>query len=370
MRGNATQADCRPDGCLPALGRTLHRRCPLSLLSAAIRRMSRTLQPSRHNQPSPQVVRQAIQWSMRLNDSSADPGLHRQCEQWRTEHADHECAWQRIQTLSNELNSSFQALPGSGAAFEALEKSAQRLGRRQTLKLLSGIAVLGSAAWLSRDIAPWEQWQADFATGVGERNSYRLQDGTDLQLNTDSAVDQDFNARHRLINLTRGEILVACGADSHSVTPRPLLVQSRHALFEGIGARFVVRQDQDSTRVSVTKGSLIIRSPATSPVDVKAGQSYSVSRQRATLLPPPDMEAGAWADGLIVTKGMRLGDFLAEVGRYRRGYLGCADDIADLRLSGVFRLEDTDRLLEVLPQTLPVKLSYRTRWWVTLQRQA
>ncbi|MCY1308012.1 hypothetical protein D9M70_579870 [compost metagenome] len=50
--------------------------------------------------------------------------------------------------------------------------------------------------------------------------------------------------------------------------------------------------------------------------------------------------------------------------------LGCADDIADLRLSGVFRLEDTDKLLQLLPQTLPVKVSYRTRWWVRLERQA
>ncbi|WP_122313726.1 FecR domain-containing protein [Pseudomonas cichorii] len=325
---------------------------------------------SRQRQPSAQVVRQAIEWSMRMNNPSADSAVRRQCEQWRSEHADHECAWQRIQTLSSELHSSFQALPGSGAAFEALEKSAQRLGRRQALKLLSGVAVLGSAAWIARDVTPWQQWQADFATNIGQHNSYSLPDGSRLQLNTDSAVDQDFNARHRLISLTRGEIMLACGADSASAVPRPLLVQSRHALFEGISGRFVVRQDQERTRVSVMQGSLIIRSPATSPISVTAGQSYVVSGHQASLLPALDMEAGAWTEGLIVTRNMRLGDFLAEVGRYRRGYLGCTDEIADLRLSGVFRLEDTDRLLAVLPQTLPVQLSYRTRWWVTLQRQA
>ncbi|MNE16899.1 fec operon regulator FecR [compost metagenome] len=82
------------------------------------------------------------------------------------------------------------------------------------------------------------------------------------------------------------------------------------------------------------------------------------------------MDTGAWAEGLIVTRDMRLGDFLAEVGRYRHGYVSCADDIADLRLSGVFRLEDTDKLLQLLPQTLPVKVSYRTRWWVRLERLA
>ena len=81
-------------------------------------------------------------------------------------------------------------------------------------------------------------------------------------------------------------------------------------------------------------------------------------------------EAGAWLDGLIVTRNMRLGDFLAEVARYRPGFLSCAADIADLRLSGVFRLEDTDRLLAVLPQTLPVRLHQRTRWWVRAARPA
>ena len=82
------------------------------------------------------------------------------------------------------------------------------------------------------------------------------------------------------------------------------------------------------------------------------------------------MDVGAWVDGLIVTRNMRLGDFLQEVGRYRHGYLTCTTDIADLRLSGAFRLEDTDKLLAILPQTLPVQLRYRTRWWVTLERQS
>jgi ferric-dicitrate binding protein FerR (iron transport regulator) len=95
-----------------------------------------------------------------------------------------------------------------------------------------------------------------------------------------------------------------------------------------------------------------------------------VRQTEASLARPLDMDIGAWADGLIVTRDMRLADFLSEVGRYRHGYLGCSANIADLRLSGVFRLEDTDKLLAILPQTLPVQLRYRTRWWVSLERAA
>jgi ferric-dicitrate binding protein FerR (iron transport regulator) len=321
-----------------------------------------------HRQPSPAVVRQAIEWMMRLNGQAASASVRQRCEQWRAAHPDHECAWQRVLSLNADLATRFQALPASGAAFDALENSAQRLGRRQALKLLSGLLVLGSSAYLARDLTPWQQWNADFATDVGQHAGFELADGTRLQLNTDTAANQDFTPKQRLIQLSKGEILVSCGADAQSPTPRPLLVRCTHGVFEGLSGRFVVRQETAHTRVSVTEGRLLIHSPGTSPITVQAGQSYSVNGQRATLLPALDMEPGAWADGLIVTRNMRLGDFLAEVSRYRHGYLGCEQDIAGLRLSGVFRLEDTDKLLAIVAQTLPVRLQYRTRWWVKLQR--
>ena len=325
---------------------------------------------SQPHQPSSQVVRQAIRWSLRLQGQPADPRLYDQCQRWRAQNAEHECAWQRIQTLNGELSSRFQTLPVPGAALQALDHGTRRLDRRQALKLLSGVAVLGPAAWLARDLAPWQQWRADYATGVGERGSFRLADGTRLQLNTDSAVDQDFSGGHRSITLTRGEILVATDSARQHDSPWPLQVRGRDGLFETLNGRFVVRQDEQRTRVSVSAGELLVRIPGASPVTVRNGQDYWVTPRQASLIQNPDMDAAAWVDGLIVTRNMRLRDFLAEVGRYRRGHLGCTDDIADLRLSGVFRLDDTNKLLAVLPQTLPVALSSRTPWWITLRRQA
>jgi transmembrane sensor len=323
-----------------------------------------------HRQPSPAVVRQAIEWMMRLDNPAASARVQQHCEQWRAAHPDHELAWQRVISLNADLQGRFQALPGNGVAFDALENSAQRLGRRQTLKLLSGLLVLGSGGYLAKDLAPWQQWSADFATGFGERSGFALADGTRLQLNTDTAVDQDFSATQRLIRLSKGEILVTCGADAQSASRRPLLVSCAHGVFEGLSGRFVVRQASGHTRLSVIDGKVLMRSPGATAVIVDAGQSYRVDGLHADRVAPLNMEPGAWADGLIVTRDMRLDDFLAEVSRYRHGYLGCAPDIAGLRLSGVFRLEDTDKLLAMLPQTLPVQLKYRTRWWVTLQRNA
>jgi len=322
----------------------------------------------RRNGPSQQVVRQAINWLLRLRNHATHPTLHQQFEVWRAAHPEHELAWQRMQSLHSELTVNLRAVPGAHIALDTLEISARRLDRRQALKLLSGVALAGSAAWLGKDLG-WQPLSADFATTVGERRGFQLPDGTRLELNTQSAADLAYTAQQRLITLARGEILVTCGRDP----ARPLLVRSRQGLFEGLEGRFVVRQESDCTRLSVTSGRVVIRSHSDdngNPLRVNAGQSYLITSSTATVAPPLEMDADAWADGLIVTRNMRLEDFLNEVGRYRRGYLKCAASIADLRLSGVFRLEDTDKLLAVLPRTLPVQIRYRTRWWVTVERPA
>ncbi|MFZ3281008.1 FecR domain-containing protein [Pseudomonas sp.] len=325
---------------------------------------------SRRTEPQQQVVKQAIHWLLRLRNNHGNPRLNRQCEQWRAEHHEHELAWQRVQSLQAELSNNLRTVPGAQVAFNTLENSAQGLGRRQALKLLSGALLMGSAAWLAKDTAAWQQWSADYATATGERRGFQLPDGTRIELNTASAVDLDYTAQQRLIKLTRGEIIVTCGgADQGETFERPLRVQSRHGVYEPQDARFILRQDSDCTRLSVTHGQVAIHAGGTS-IEARAGQSYLIDHQRIRPAPALDMDAGAWVDGLLVTRNMRLGDFLAEVARYRQGFLHCAAQVADLRLSGVFRLEDTDKLLAILPQTLPVQLRYRTRWWVTLERVA
>src|SRR5687768_17373460 len=119
---------------------------------------------ARRVEPRQQVVKQAIHWLLRLRNNHGNSRLTRQCEQWRAEHHEHEIAWQRVQSLQAELSSSLRAVPGAQVAFNTLENSAQGLGRRQALKLLSGALLMGSAAWLAKDSAAWQQWCADYAT--------------------------------------------------------------------------------------------------------------------------------------------------------------------------------------------------------------
>ncbi|MNR52439.1 fec operon regulator FecR [compost metagenome] len=63
---------------------------------------------------------------------------------------------------------------------------------------------------------------------------------------------------------------------------------------------------------------------------------------------------------------VRLADLVDELGRYRSGHLGVAADVADLRITGSFPLNDTDLALTSLLPTLPVQIEQRTPWWVTV----
>jgi len=314
--------------------------------------------------PSSKAVKQAIHWMLSLRESGNDPVLSQQCERWRNAKQEHELAWQRVVSLHQDLD--LRAIPAAGVALQTLETSQRRLQRRQALKLLGGVALVGTAGWLANDLDSFSAWTSDYATATGERRSVRLPDGSVLQLNTHSAVDLAFTEQQRLVRLKHGELMLTCSATPYQ--GRPLLVQTRDALLEGFEGRFVVRQDGDCTRVSVSQGKVAIHRPGTGELQwVGDGQDWQVDALGTRRLEQVDMDPSAWAEGLIVTRNMRLADFLTQVNRYRHGYLACSEDIANLRLSGVYRLEDPDQLLHLLPQTLPVQLRQRTRWWIRLE---
>lgn len=81
---------------------------------------------------------------------------------------------------------------------------------------------------------------------------------------------------------------------------------------------------------------------------------------------PVDASAAAWVDGLLVAQNMQLGALAAELARYRHGWLRCAEAVADLRISGVFPVDDLGRVIAALERTLPVRARSYTPLWVTL----
>lgn len=307
---------------------------------------------------APDIVEQAIHWKVSLLPLPDDSTLWQEFTAWLQRSPDHMLAWQRIERMCGDISNSI-GKTGRQAALVALEESAQGLRRRRALKLLSLLFAATSTASLGYRASPLS---ADFRTATGERRSMTLPDGSRLTLNTHSAVDLHFSSDERLLVLREGELLLESGADAGAPLQRPLRVRAEQALFEAIGTRFLVRQDDAMCRLLVEEGRVAITSLGGEQLIAEAGETFSVGtniiRERGASL-----QLGGWLRGALVVEGITLGEFLAELSRYRSGYLGCAEDVANLRLSGVFQLDDSDALLSLLPELLPVRVVTRSRWW-------
>ncbi len=312
---------------------------------------------------APAVARQAVQWWMALQSKDLSPAQRARWERWRAADPAHEAAWQRIETVGGRL----AEIP-SPLARAALGAAPGSLQRRRSLQLLTVLVVAGTGALVARQSTPWRTWNADHASGTGERPTLALPDGGSVTLNSSSAINVRYGAERRVLQLLRGEILVQTAQDSQR---RPFLVETEAGTVRAIGTRFTVRERGDAlVDVGVLHGAVELQpvdAPSSSVRVLRAGEAGHFTRVQAQVTGPLDANAGAWADGMLVVSHMRLDDFLAELARHRPGRLGCDPEIAGLKVSGAFPLADTDRVLAALTSALPVQVHTYTRYWVTLR---
>ena len=208
---------------------------------------------------------------------------------------------------------------------------------------------------------------ADYRTATGERRDIALADGGMVSLNTASAVNLRFDGRQRRIELLAGEIMVNSGHGAGS--DAPLVVATHEGLVRALGTRFSVRQLDGESRVAVFESAVEIR-----PGDgvgahllLPAGHSAAFTRWHAAAPQAVEPYLDAWSRGQMIVDDVTLGEFLADLSRYRPGLIHCAPEVARLRLSGVFPLFDTERILNMLPNSLPVQVRSRTRYWVSVE---
>lgn len=299
---------------------------------------------SRAGQPPEAVVRSAIEWQMRLRADPASAELQRQLHDWLAQDELHDLAWQRLQQMAGL----FRVAPLADAAqtIPLLQRAEADLSRRRMLKLLGLTA--GSATLLAATTAP--AWRADFATATGETRRLSLAGDVEVLLNTGSALD----VHGQQLLLRGGEALVE-GAQWQ--------LRCAHADCLGLHARMSVRERDGRSEIRVEQGEVLVRAAA-GQRQLQAGDGLAVSATQMSALGAGVLDPFAWTRGLLVVRDIRLADFLAEAGRYRRGWLGCDPAVADLRLSGVFRLAEPDLMLRNITHLLPVALVERTRWWV------
>lgn len=189
---------------------------------------------------------------------------------------------------------------------------------------------------------------ADYRTGLGERSSFTLPDGSVAHLNTDSAMAIDYSSTFRLVHLLRGEALFEVAPNPSA----PFRVIARNGMTEAVGTVFVVRTLEHAVMVTVTTGAVNVTIPeerepvpaeaAMRMVRIERGQQVAYGRTGELGLPRAVDAAvtTAWRDGKIIFEGKPFAEALAEFDRYLSGWIFVFADVSSTRpVSGVFTID-------------------------------
>lgn len=307
-----------------------------------------------HAPPSEAVVREAIVWWTRLQSGMADARERESCRAWIARDPAHRVAWDRLQDIGRDARRVPAAL-----AHTALNAPASR-GRRAALRSLLMVTGVAATGWAGYRHAPWQRLVADYSTGVGERQAFALADGLRVTLNSDTAVRVNVNGSLRDIALLRGEMLV-------QTDPRPgvqaLRVDTGDGQLRAERARFDLRRTAHGARVGVYDGGVTLLRHGV-VTQLSAGERLAYADDGELRRGAADPDRLAWVDGMVVAKEWRLDDFAEHLARQRLGVIRVAPEVAALRLSGVFPLDDAERALKALEHALPIVVTRHTQYWL------
>ncbi|UTW48253.1 FecR domain-containing protein [Bacterioplanoides sp. SCSIO 12839] len=306
------------------------------------------------------VVRQAIAWRIRLGSDDVDESDVLACDHWRRSDTTHELAWQRLDHMEAPLKQ--VKAPGLTKTLMQTDADCRRLSRRQALRNLGGgVLSVVALGLMAQHQGVWQRLRADFSSGA-ERSQFTLSDRSELWLNNHSAVELDFNDKHRQIRLTRGEMHLVSAID-----PRPLEIELPQAVLQAQHGQFTVRRDAEHSLLQVNQGQVAMHHKYTGQsTHIQAGQVMRLFEHNVEAVDAGRFDYGAWVNGVLAVRDMPLSELLGELARYRNGYLRCDPALADFLVSGVYQLRDTDLVLQTLARSAAAEVTYLTPWWVNI----
>jgi len=229
------------------------------------------------------------------------------------------------------------------------------------------ICVLGSFAFY--------EWGHDvYRTHTGERRMVTLVDGSQIQLDALTELRVDYSERARDLELISGQARFDVARD----VERPFTVKVAGKKVVATGTAFNVDLLGGDLFVTLIEGKVAVlpkaaaaqrTSPVGSlsslstlklkvtPIELEAGQQLAILEDGATRIAAVSIQGvTAWQSGQIVVEDEPLASVVLRVNRYSERAINLLDQqIASLRISGVFNTGDVDGFVAIITQYLPVK---------------
>lgn len=310
---------------------------------------------------SDELIDSATRWYVLLRSGQASTGDWQRYEQWRAADPRHDALCRQLETRLGV----FQVPQAQGVSGKVLQQALEApSSRRHVLQVaLAGACVAVGAVLLAKPLGlPLTELTADIRTGTGERRTVALDDGSELLLNAQSAADIQFDPQRRLIRLREGELLAKVASDRI----RPFLIQTDQARLRAYGTRFLVRERQGQGQVVALNGAVEIDGQHGERLQLAAGHEVHYDRAGFGPVQASSSGATAWVDGFLQVRDRPLAEVIDALRPYHNGVLRLDPAVAGLRVSGLYRLDNPQQILDTLARTLPIHITRRSGFWVTV----
>jgi transmembrane sensor len=221
--------------------------------------------------------------------------------------------------------------------------------------LAASLIVLVAAAGVALFLhAPIEPPVRMFATNVGGRSVLKFGDGTEIYLNTNTAVRYRMSTDQRIIWLDRGEAYFRVAHNAAS----PFAVVAGGRRITDLGTEFLVRDDAGSLDVALVKGRAQLASENSGmSIAMLAPGDEAVATPTSTTIvkktPQQLADEAAWQRGVLVFRNTALADAVREFNRYNTTRLVIADpSIAGLTFSAEIRTDHYEDFLQLAQMVL------------------
>ncbi|CAI3810477.1 Protein FecR [Pseudomonas sp. MM221] len=308
--------------------------------------------PMSETPDSEQLFAEATAWYYRLQAEDVTAEERAAFAAWKATGAEQAQAWDEVILLLGVLQAPAEHLRAQQR--QQWRKPARRTWR----KVAQGMAAAALFGLLVGQTPYIDRWRADYATATGESRSIQLDDGSQLQLNTDTAVQVQLAQGERRVRLLRGEAWFDVARDP----ARPFVVKAGEGWVRVVGTRFSVASDAEQTRVKVAQGKVEVNAGHGPGVFLEPGQAVEYTAGSLAALHPFDpASAFAWRQRQLVFSQQPLAEVVAELNRYWPGQtVLLGDGLRQRKVSGVFEIDKPDAVLKALTHTLGLRAEQYT----------
>lgn len=291
----------------------------------------------------------AARWYAELQDAEADPALWQRFLVWERDPLNAE-SFRQIEAALSTLDRTRYAAPVNQArSYPSRTRWPLLAGLAATLLLaaVGALTLLGSNA---------PQAHTDiYATRIGEQETITLPDGSTALLNTASRMEVTYSEDARQILLTEGQALFEVVKGE-----TPFTVEAGGWDTTALGTLFEVYLPPDGVRVTLIEGSVNVANAGAGET-LAPGDQLTVTGDTLTKSRIDPTRALSWKSGMITFTDVTLAEAATEMNRYSDIKLRVDAQVAEERLSGVFRVGDQEGFAAALEVFLPIEAERSVR---------